>query len=850
MDLVIVESPAKAKTINKYLGSGAEVYASYGHVRDLPQKDGSVDPDNDFAMTWEVRGADTKRLSEITAAAKRADRIILATDPDREGEAISWHVLEILMNKKAVGDKPVQRVVFNAITRNAVLEAMEHPREIDRKLVDAYLARRALDYLVGFNLSPVLWRKLPGSRSAGRVQSVALRLICEREIEIEKFIPREYWSVDTLIATDSSDQLMTRLQLFNGEKVDKFSLASADDAARAEAAIRGASFSVHAVERKPGSRNPSPPFTTSTLQQEASRKLGFSASRTMQVAQRLYEGITIDGETTGLITYMRTDGLDLAAEAITEIRDQILQDYGADYLPEAAKRYTKTAANAQEAHEAIRPTSIARLPADLAPLLDDDQRRLYDLIWKRTISCQMSQARVERTTLDILSADGQTGLRASGTIITFMGFLAAYEEGQDEPADDKEDQRLPDLKEGQAITVKEVSPEQHFTEPPPRYSEATLVKRMEELGIGRPSTYASVLGVLREREYVVMDRNRFIPQDKGRLVVAFLENFFERYVEYDFTAGLETDLDRVSSGDLSYRDVLRRFWQDFKPAVDQTLELRNTDVLDRMNDVLGPYIFKDTGSGDPRKCPKCGDGQLSLKTGRYGAFIGCTLYPDCRFTRPFSGDEEQLSDVERLLGTDPDTGLEVHVKNGRFGAYIQLGEKSEELASPKRAGIPQGYSAADMTLEYALKFLSLPRSVGTHPETQDEISADIGRYGPYLRSGKQSASLENVEDVFTIGVNHAVTVLAEKKTSRGQRGPNKSVIQELGEHPDDGKPVRVMDGRFGPYVKHDKINATIPKDENPAEISMERALELVEARRAKGPAAKKKPASRKKKAKS
>ena len=846
MDLVIVESPSKAKTINKYLGSDAEVYASYGHVRDLPEKDGSVDPDNDFEMKWEVRGSDSKRLSEITSAAKRADRIILATDPDREGEAISWHVLEILSNKKVVGDKPVHRVVFNAITRNAVLEAMAHPREIDRKLVDAYLARRALDYLVGFNLSPVLWRKLPGSRSAGRVQSVALRLICEREIEIERFIPREYWSVDTTLSTETGDRVATRLQMLDGQKVDKFSLANAEDAARAEAAIQAASFTVSSVERKPGSRNPSAPFTTSTLQQEAARKLGFSASRTMQVAQRLYEGVSIDGEMTGLITYMRTDGLDLAPEALTEIRDLIVKDYGPDFLPDAPKRYTKTAANAQEAHEAIRPTSIFRLPADLARLLDDDQRRLYELIWKRTIACQMSPARVERTTVDIVSADGQTGLRASGTVITFMGFLSVYEEGRDEPAEDKEEQRLPDLKEGQITTVQHVSPEQHFTEPPPRYSEATLVKKMEELGIGRPSTYASVLSVLRERDYVVMDRNRFIPQDKGRLVIAFLENFFERYVEYDFTAGLEGDLDRVSNGSLSYREVLRRFWQEFKPAVDQTLELRNTDVLDRMNDVLGPYIFKDTGSGDPRQCPKCGEGQLSLKTGRYGAFIGCTLYPECRFTRPFSGDEEQLSDVERLLGTDPETGMDIHVKNGRFGAYIQLGEKGEDNKTPKRAGIPQGYSAAEMNLETALKLLSLPRQVGLHPETQEEITADIGRYGPYLRSGKQSASLENIEDVFTIGVNHAVTVLAEKKTARGQRGPNKSVIQELGEHPDDGKPVRVMDGRFGPYVKHDKINATIPKDENPEDLTMERALELVEARRAKGPAKKKAPARKKK----
>ena len=842
MEVVIVESPAKAKTINKYLGDNFTVLASYGHVRDLPEKNGSVDPDNDFSMSWEEQAAASKRLNEIAKAVKSADRLVLATDPDREGEAISWHVLEVLRKKNVLNGVDVCRVVFNAITRNAVLEAMENPREIDACLVDAYLARRALDYLVGFNLSPVLWRKLPGSRSAGRVQSVALRLICEREIEIEKFTAREYWTVDTDFLTPENKKLPTRLTVLNGDKLDKFSLANEAQAHAAEAAIGAASFSVENVESKPGQRNPSPPFTTSTLQQEASRKLGYSASRTMQIAQRLYEGVEIDGEVTGLITYMRTDGIDIAPEAVTEIRDTISSDFGGDYLPDAPRRYTKKAANAQEAHEAIRPTSVKRLPADVARLVGADELKLYDLIWKRTMASQMESARVQRTTITISSADKQTGLRGSGTVITFPGFLKLYEEGKDDTPDEKDGPTLPAVNAGDALSVEKIAPEQHFTEPPPRYSEATLVKRMEELGIGRPSTYASVLSVLRERDYVVMDRNRFIPQDKGRLVVAFLENFFERYVEYDFTAGLEADLDQVSNGSLSYKDVLAQFWRDFHQTVEQTMEIRNTQILDTMNDVLGAHIFRDTGQGDPRQCPKCGEGRLSLKTGRYGAFVGCTRYPECRFTRPFAGEQAEQGDIERILGQDPETGLDVHVKDGRFGPYIQLGEAVEKGEKPKRAGIPKGKTPAEMTLEYALKLLSLPRLIGTHPETGDEIIADIGRYGPYVKAGKQSASLETPDEVFEIGLNRAVTVIAERKAKGPQRARGGAVLKELGEHPDDGKPVRVMDGRFGPYVKYDKVNATIPKDEVPDSLTLERGLELIAARIAKGPAKKRRKA--------
>ena len=839
MDLVIVESPAKAKTINKYLGNDYKVLASFGHVRDLPEKNGSVDPDEEFSMIWEVQSASGQRLNEIADYLKKSDRLILATDPDREGEAISWHVLEVMREKGVLDGKQIQRVVFNAITRNAVTEAMNHPRELDEKLVHAYLARRALDYLVGFNLSPVLWRKLPGARSAGRVQSVALKLICERELEIEKFIPREYWSVSADFTTQNGDKLPTRLTLLKGGKVEKFTLTNEAEAMAAKDAIESGRFKVNRIESKPGQRNPSAPFTTSTLQQEAARKLGFNAKRTMQIAQLLYQGIEIDGEATGLITYMRTDGTQIAPEAVTETRDVIKADFGPDYLPEKAREYQTKAANAQEAHEAIRPTSLTRRPEYIASTLDADQVKLYELIWKRTMASQMENARVQRTTIDITDESEDTGLRASGTVITFPGFLKLYEEGKDDEKSDKEEeQTLPQVTEGMPLDLQKVSPDQHFTEPPPRFSEATLVKKMEELGIGRPSTYASVLSVLRDRDYVFMDRNRFHPQDKGRLVTSFLESFFNQYVEYDFTAALEGDLDKVSNGDLDYKDVLRKFWENFSYSVDSTMEIRNTQILDKMNEVLGPHIFKDTGDGDPRICPKCNEGELSLKTGKFGAFVGCTRYPECRFTRPFAQAEGREGDIERELGNDPETGLIVYLKDGRFGPYIQLGDAGEDNEKPKRSGLPKDMRPADMTLDYALRLLSLPRLVGKHPETGEDITADLGRYGPYLKHGKQSASLETVDEIFEIGVNRAVTVIAEKKSKAPARGS--SVIKELGEHPDDGKPVNVMNGRYGPYVKHNKINATIPKDEEPDSVTLERALELIAARAAKAGAGKKK----------
>ncbi len=842
MNVVIVESPAKAKTINKYLGKDFKVLASYGHVRDLPSKDGSVDPDADFAMTWESDPRSKKTMSEIAAAVKGADKLILATDPDREGEAISWHVLDALQKRKALKGVDVSRVTFNAITKNAVLEAMANPREIDQELVDAYLARRALDYLVGFTLSPVLWRKLPGSRSAGRVQSVALRLIVDRELEIDTFKPREFWSIEGAMQSASGAAFNARLYDLDGKRVQKFSFEDEASAMAAKARLEAQSFTVADVEAKPAKRHPSPPFTTSTLQQEASRKLGFNASRTMQVAQKLYEGFSINGETTGLITYMRTDGVDMAGEAIAEARHVIGERYGADFVPDVPRRYKSKQKNAQEAHEAIRPTSLNRSPDRVAKILDADGLKLYDLIWKRALASQMESARFERTTVTLAGSAGDANLRATGQVITFDGFLTLYQEGQDDNADEGEDgSRLPALQKGDTTPCTGINADQHFTEPPPRYSEASLVKRMEELGIGRPSTYASVLSVLRDRTYVRMDRNRFHPEDKGVLVTAFLESFFEKYVEYDFTAGLEEQLDLISDGKLEWRKVLRDFWADFRPQCDKVMENRNAVVLDRLNEALAAHVFRDEGDGkDPRQCPLCDAGQLSLKTGRYGAFVGCSNYPDCRFTRPFvaEGDEAEkaaaIAEGPQEMGIDPVSGEMVTKRVGPYGAYYQLGE-APKGKKPPRASIPEDMPEESLGLELALKLLALPRVVGQHPESGKDIQAAIGRYGPYLRHEGKSARLTNTQEVLDIGLNRAVTLLAEAKGGRGRGGASAAAIAELGEHPETGDLMRVLDGRFGPYVKCGKVNATIPKGDDPKELTAERAAELVNNKIAKGP---------------
>jgi DNA topoisomerase-1 len=843
MKLVIVESPAKAKTINKYLGTDFKVLASYGHVRDLPAKDGSVRPDDDFDMSWEVDGKAAKRLSEIADAAKGADRLILATDPDREGEAISWHVLEILNKKRGLKDLAVERVVFNAITKTAVLDAMANPRQLDMELVEAYLARRALDYLVGFTLSPVLWRKLPGARSAGRVQSVALRIVVDRELEIERFKTQEYWTVEAEVSANS-DPFTARLAKHQGKRLTKFDLGDEATAFAARDAVKAATFKVATLERKPGKRSPPPPFTTSSLQQEASRKLGFNAQRTMQAAQKLYEGIDIGGETVGLITYMRTDGVQTAPEALDEARLVIGGLYGKEYVPEKARIYSTKAKNAQEAHEAIRPTSLARNPGKLH--LEGDLGRLYELIWKRMIASQMESARVERTTIDLESADGQTGLRASGVVVTFDGYLAVYEEGRDDP-DDEEGGRLPQVAEGARAQIRSAKADQHFTEPPPRYSEASLVKKMEELGIGRPSTYASILTVLRDRAYVRMEKQRFVPEDKGRLLIGFLEEYFLRYVEYDFTAGLEERLDLVSAGDLDWKVLLREFWNDFNAKIGETAELRMSDVLTALDKTLGPHLFPDKPDGsDPRACPVCNSGRMGLKSSKYGPFLGCSNYPECRHTRPLTVAEEGEDGPagDRELGVDPVTGETVFLKTGRFGVYVQLGEGEK----PKRSSLPKGWSAPDMDLEKGLRLLRLPREVGKHPEDGKPILAGIGRFGPFVLHEGTYANLPTADEVFDVGVNRAVDLIATKRAGR-RGGAEAAALKDLGAHPVDGQPIRVLSGRYGPYIKHGSTNANVPRGSDPLAVTLEQAVALIAEREAKGGGKKPKKPARTAKAK-
>jgi DNA topoisomerase-1 len=837
MPVVVVESPAKAKTINKYLGSDYTVLASFGHVRDLPPKDGSVDPDDDFAMKWEVASDSKKHIKAITDALKDDDTLILATDPDREGEAISWHLQEAL--EKKLKGKNVSRVTFNAITKNAILEAMKHPREVDAPLVEAYLARRALDYLVGFNLSPVLWRKLPGAKSAGRVQSVCLRLIVEREMEIEAFKAREYWSVTAGLRTPRGQDFEARLTVLGGKKLEKFDLANETAAELAVQAVTSRDLFVKSVEAKPASRNPWAPFMTSTLQQEASRKFGMGAKACMSAAQRLYEA--------GYITYMRTDGIDMAPEAVMAARDEIKRRFGEDYVPASPRMYKNKAKNAQEAHECIRPTDMSLSPEKLK--VADDQRKIYDLIWKRTIASQMAAARMERTVVDIASKDGEVELRANGQVVTFEGFLKVYDQGRDDD-EDEDGKRLPQLMEGEPSEKRAITPEQHFTQPPPRYTEATLVKRMEELGIGRPSTYASIVTTIQDRGYVRKDKNRLIPEDTGRLVTAFLSNYFRRYVEYDFTADLEDQLDDISAGDRNYKEVLARFWRDFSAALGETADLRIGEVLEKIDEVLAPHLYPPRADGgDPRACPVCGAGRLNLKTARSGgAFIGCSNYPECRFTRPLSapdGDDATQALDGKVLGEAD--GQEITLRIGRFGPYVQKGEPTEDMPKPPRASLPKGWAPEGIDLDRALMLLNLPREIGPHPDDGEMVEAAIGRYGPYVKHGRTYANLPDVEEVFTIGMNRAVEVLAQKLARGPGRGAAAQPIKELGEHPEGG-PVQVMPGRYGPYVKWGKVNATLPKDVEPEAVTMEIALPLIEAKAAKKPAKKaaaKKPAAKK-----
>ena len=873
MPVVVVESPAKAKTINKYLGSNYVVLASYGHVRDLPPKDGSVDTEHEFEMKWEVAADSKKHINAIKDALKTDDELILATDPDREGEAISWHLQEALASSLKKGKK-VSRVTFNAITKEAVTEAMKHPRQVDQPLVDAYLARRALDYLVGFTLSPVLWRKLPGSRSAGRVQSVCLRLVVEREMEIEAFRAREFWTVSAVLLTPRGQEFTARLVQMGGKRLDKFDISTAAAAELAVQAVTSRTLTVQSVEAKPAMRNPSPPFMTSTLQQEASRKYGMGAKACMSAAQRLYEA--------GHITYMRTDGIDMAPEAVTAARAAIGARFGAAYVPDAPRIYKNKAKNAQEAHECIRPTDMTAGPDDLR-LTEADQRKLYELIWKRTLASQMASARLERTSVDIGSADGQVGLRASGQVTLFDGFLKVYEEGRDD--EDEDEGKLPQIMQSEVVSPKKggfeaafqkqaeavskddfdlidagaplgpraiasavisadgaVLGNQSHTQPPARYSEATLVKKMEELGIGRPSTYASVLTTIVDREYVRKDKNRLFPEDKGRLVTAFLTNFFRRYVEYDFTADLESQLDDVSAGERDYKEVLARFWRDFSAAIAETADLRIGEVLTKIDDFLSPHLYplREDGS-DPRVCTSCGTGRLHLKTSRSGgAFIGCGNYPECRYTRPISGEEGGSVDG-RILGIDAE-GQEISLRAGRFGPYVQKGEASEEAPKPPRASLPKSWPAESLTLERAIELLSLPRQIGPHPDDGVMIESAIGRFGPYVKHGSVYANIPDVEEVFTIGMNRAVEVLALKLAGR-RGGPAAEPLRELGEHPEGG-PIQVMPGKYGPYVKWAKVNATLPKDIAPEAVTLEEALALIAEKAGKSGGKKKAPAKK------
>ncbi|WP_029604771.1 type I DNA topoisomerase [Kozakia baliensis] len=824
-DVVVVESPAKAKTINKYLGDGYTVLASFGHVRDLPPKDGSVRPDENFAMDWQTDERGAKQMSNIARALKGAKHLYLATDPDREGEAISWHVRAVLQEKNLLRGINVQRVTFNEITKSAVKAAMEQPRELDQPLIEAYLARRALDYLVGFTLSPVLWRKLPGSKSAGRVQSVALRLICEREAEIEVFKPREYWTVTGDFATPANAAFTARLTHLDGRKLDQFDLNDEAKAFAARDAVSAARFTVHSVERRKAKRNPPPPFTTSTLQQEASRKIGMSAQTTMRTAQQLYEGVDLGGETVGLITYMRTDGVQMASEAIGSIRQHIGQEFGDNYVPEKARIYSTKAKNAQEAHEAVRPTDVSRTPDRVARYLTSEQKRLYELVWKRAVASQMQSAELDQVVVDLADASGKLVLRANGSIIAFDGFLKLYIEGRDDArTEDDESRMLPAMREGDALTGCGVIADQHFTQPPPRYSEASLVKRMEEIGIGRPSTYASILTVLRDRNYVRLESRRFMPEDRGRLVTAFLTSFFERYVDTDFTANLEEQLDDISGGRADWHDVMAAFWRDFSHAVAQTKDLKISDVIDALDQDLGEHFFPTPADGsDPRQCHACGTGRLGLRLGKFGAFIGCSNYPTCQFTRKLvaeDGDEgETLKDGIKVLGQDPETHQDVTVRRGPYGLYIQRGEAdpNDKKVKPKRTTIPKGLDGDKLTLEQALGLLSLPRLVGIHPETGEPIEAGLGRFGPYVKMGAIYGTLDADDDVLTVGLNRAIDSLAKKLAS----------IRNLGPHPKDKEPVMIRKGRFGPYVQHGQTIANLPKGQEMDSVTMEEALALL-----------------------
>ena len=829
MNVLIVESPSKAKSINKYLGSGFKVLASVGHVRDLSAKNDAIDTENDFQMRWETSERGKKVIKEITDAAKKSENLYLATDPDREGEAIAWHVEKLLKENTSLSKLNIHRVTFNEITKNAVLESLKEPRKIDENLVNAYLARRALDFLVGFTLSPVLWRKLPGSKSAGRVQSVALRIISERELEIEKFNPQEYWSIQGNFLNKDNKDINARLTLFDGSKIDKLDIKNEKQATEIYETIKKSNFNVNEITKKEAKRNPYPAFTTSTMQIESSRKLGLSASQTMRTAQKLYEGTEIDGETTGLITYMRTDSVVMSKEAVNQIRNFVGENYGKEYLPDVPRVYKSKAKNAQEAHECIRPTNVNLTPKNIKQYITGEEHKLYEIIWQRAVSSQMASAILDQVAIDIMSEDKQVSLRANGSTIKFTGMYKVYQEAKDDDKDEEKETILPAMNEGEKLNLKEVIKNQHFTMPPPRYSEASLVKKLEELGIGRPSTYASIIKVLQDRDYVILDKKRFNPHDRGRIVSIFLEKYFNQYVEYDFTADLENQLDEISDGKLDWKDVLRNFWETFKQLCDDTVGKSNREVIDVLDDALGAHFFPPEGNDASRKCPTCENGRLGIKVGKFGGFIGCSNYPDCKYTVQFS----QLNDKDgkslsgpKEIGIYPETNEMITLRKGPYGFYMQVGEGTPEK-KPKRVSIPKNFEPDEIGLNTAIQLLGLPRKLGFNPENNKTVSAGIGMYGPYILHDKKYKALEKTDNILDIELDRALELIA-KPTQRGN-----ATLKSFGEHPTDKKNITAHDGKYGAYVKCGKINASLLGDQTVDSLTLEDAVKLIDDRKQK-----------------
>tara|TARA_B100002003_G_scaffold251381_1_gene294604 strand:- start:1004 stop:3517 length:2514 start_codon:yes stop_codon:yes gene_type:complete len=829
MNVLIVESPSKARSINKYLGSDYKVLASVGHVRDLSAKNDAIDTENDFQMKWETSERGRKVIKEITDAAKKSDNLYLATDPDREGEAIAWHVEKLLRDNSSLSNLKIHRITFNEVTKNAVLDSLKEPREIDKNLVNAYLARRALDFLVGFTLSPVLWRKLPGSKSAGRVQSVALKIISERELEIEKFIPQEYWSIQGEFTNSENKTINARLALYEGNKVDKLDIKNEKEAEKIYGEIKNSKFTVGTITKKEAKRNPYPAFTTSTMQIESSRKLGLSVNQTMRTAQKLYEGTEIKGETTGLITYMRTDSVVMSNDAINQIRNFVTDNYDQNYLPEKPRIYKSKAKNAQEAHECIRPTNINQTPKDIKQYITNEEFKLYEIIWQRAVSSQMASAILDQVAVDIVNEDKKISLRANGSTIKFLGMYKIYQEVKDDDKVEEKELILPVMNEGERLNLKEVNKNQHFTLPPPRYTEASLVKKLEELGIGRPSTYASIIKVLQDRDYVILDKKRFNPHDRGRIVSIFLEKYFNKYVEYDFTADLENQLDEISDGKLDWKEVIRKFWKTFKQLCDETVGKSNREVIDVLDDALGPHFFPPDGNDEKRKCPTCNNGRLGIKVGKFGGFIGCSNYPDCKYTVQFNQlNDKDVSSLSgpKEIGIYPETGEMITLRKGPYGFYMQVGEGTKEK-KPKRVSIPKNFEPDAIGLNTAIQLLGLPRKLGFHPETNKTVSAGIGMYGPYILHDKKYKALEKTDNILDIELEKALELIS-KPTQRGN-----ATLKTFGEHPTEKKNITAHDGKFGPYVKCGKINASLLGDQIIDSLNLEEAIKLIDERKQK-----------------